>query len=73
MACIIAFLPYFEGVSYTEKNTTPVRVFVPPQVVKDFAGVRGRVQNAVAASPQSVSFSVALQQVEASKARPLKK
>jgi hypothetical protein len=66
-------LSYFGRVSYTQKNSTAVRVFIPPQVVKDFAGVRGRVQNAVAASPRSVSFSAAFQQVQAAQARPLKK
>ncbi len=52
-------------------KTTPVRVYIPPQVMKDFAGVRGRVVAAVRASPRFVTFSDVLKQAEAfSKARP---
>ena len=73
--CSLAYLniaPILNRVNFTPK-TTPVRVHVPPQVVRDFAGVRGRVQNAVAASPQSVSFSAASQQVRTFRRLPPKK
>jgi hypothetical protein len=36
---------------------------LPPQMKKDFAGARGRVNRAVEMSQQSVSFSEAEQQV----------
>jgi hypothetical protein len=45
-----------------EAKTTPVRCFVPPAVMKDFAGVRGLVKNAVEATPRSVTLSSALMQ-----------
>jgi len=54
-------------------KTTPARVFVTSQVLKEFAGVRGRVRTAVAASPRSVSFSEALAQVKSFQAVPPKK
>jgi hypothetical protein len=44
-------------------KTTPVRCYVPPQVVKDFAGVRGRVIAAVKAAPRSVTFLDAVTQI----------
>lgn len=44
-------------------KTTQVRCFVPPQVLKDFAGVRGHVKNAIQASPQSVSLSEVMEQI----------
>jgi hypothetical protein len=36
---------------------------IPPQVKRDFAGVRGRVLSALAASRQPVTLSAALAQV----------
>jgi hypothetical protein len=36
---------------------------LPPQMKKDFAGARGRVNRAVEMSPQSVTFLEAEQQV----------
>ena len=53
--------------------TTSIRWRLPTEVVKDFAGVRGRVRNAVEASPQSVTLSNALAQVRRFQLGPLKK
>jgi hypothetical protein len=50
--------------TYEGKKVTPVRCIIPPQVKKDFAGVRGRVQRAVAASPRSVALSDAVKQIQ---------
>jgi hypothetical protein len=36
---------------------------LPPKVVKDFAGVRGRVLNAVEGLPRPISFEEASKQV----------
>ena len=36
---------------------------LPHEVKRDFAGVRGRVKRAVAASPRSVTFAAASEQV----------
>ena len=44
---------------------TPIRCFVTPRVMKDFSGVRGHVQNALKAQPQSVTYSDAVRQIEA--------
>ena len=44
-------------------TTTKIRTSVPPEVVKDFAGVRGRVQTAIQASPRSVSLPEAQEQI----------
>jgi hypothetical protein len=71
--CKIPQCGYFGRVNYTPKASTPARVYVPPQVTRDFAGVRGRVQNAVAASPQSVNFSDASKQVQSFRQAPPKK
>jgi hypothetical protein len=46
---------------------------LPPQVKKDFAGVRGRVKRAVAASPRSVTFAAAIEQVRLFSERSKKK
>jgi hypothetical protein len=47
------------------RDTKPVRQSddLPPEVVKDFAGVRGRVLHAVAGLPQPISFEEASKQV----------
>jgi hypothetical protein len=45
-----------------EENQTLIWA-LPAQVKKDFSGVRGRVKRAVAASPRSVTFSAAVEQV----------
>jgi len=43
---------------------TKEETILPPRIVKAFAGVRGRVQAAVAAQPSSVSFAEALAQIQ---------
>ena len=54
-------------------TTTRVRCLLPPQVVKDFAGVRDRVVNAILGSPQSVSFSEAMRQIHRFEGKALRK
>lgn len=41
----------------------PVRCFVPPKIVNEFAGARGRVLAALKEAPRSVTLSDALKQV----------
>jgi hypothetical protein len=46
------------------EKTTDVRCHIPPKVMRDFAGVRGRVLSAAKMSPRLVSFSEATKQIE---------
>jgi len=53
------------------QTLTPDHYLVPPQVVRSFAGVRGRVQRAVQASPQSVNLLDALNQAKSFKVQAI--
>ena len=44
-------------------KTATLKYMFPPQVVRDFAGVRGRVRNAVENSPRSVCLADARLQI----------
>jgi len=46
------------------KHAAHYQMQVPPQMVRNFAGVRGRVQAAVSASPPSVTLADARNQVQ---------